>query len=441
MATHIALISSPEHCEYIKNIVSGISLPYTIHYETYLSTSELPDLFDSIQNKYDAFCTTGTIPRLVIERTHPNCTKPVMAIQESESEFYGILLKLLYKDRNCDFSRILFDQSLWSQEEPLITALDYVAGSREFNKQRFQDELETLTLQELLNAEKIITDRALELQKQNRLDLVITRHSHAYLTLKEAGVSCIFTYPSAVNIEQNLTHLSDALDLIRMGENLPAIIGLASPGSGTDALADVTMEGICLQQCLLDFDQENTAGMLIKKSSYGFELFTTKHNVQRLTKQNTVCALRKYIFSRLGRQMDIGYGIGEDIMAARSHAMEALKLSHKSGQSCLISESGAVTELPDSAAESNEDASDTRLQEMALKTGLSVLTLKRIQSVMGLLGRSELTTQELAGNLQVTVANANRFMNQLQAAGFAAVVGEKKALVRGRPTRIYRIAL
>ena len=78
-------------------------------------------------------------------------------------------------------------------------------------------------------------------------------------------------------------------------------------------------------------------------------------------------------------------------------------------------------------------------QKLAGRTGLSAMTLQRISAAMDLLGRKELTTQELAGALQVTVANANRFMNQLQAAGAAVVVGEKKAPVRGRPTRIYEI--
>ena len=69
------------------------------------------------------------------------------------------------------------------------------------------------------------------------------------------------------------------------------------------------------------------------------------------------------------------------------------------------------------------------------------MTLQRIRSAVDLQGNSDITTQDLAGTLQVTVANANRFVNHLLSAGYAEVVGEKKAPLRGRPTRVYRIEL
>ena len=124
-------------------------------------------------------------------------------------------------------------------------------------------------------------------------------------------------------------------------------------------------------------------------------------------------------------------------MAARSHAAEALEEARKTGKSWLIDESG--TDMVPLSQEVAPAGAGEVYQKLAGRTGLSAMTLQRISAAMDLLGRKELTTQELAGALQVTVANANRFMNQLQAAGAAVVVGEKKAPVRGRPTRIYEI--
>lgn len=63
------------------------------------------------------------------------------------------------------------------------------------------------------------------------------------------------------------------------------------------------------------------------------------------------------------------------------------------------------------------------------------------RSALELIGSREITTQELAGALQITAANTNRFLNALQQNGFAQIVGEKKSLMKGRPSRIYRLEL
>ena len=437
MAFQVALLSSEEHCEYIRSVAERLELPFELDYKAYDRTRELPAFFSSIEDRYDAFCTTGAFSRLILKRTHPECTKPVACISESVAEFYRILLSILYKNRDCDMSRILFDHSLWLPEKQRITALDYMEGLAEFDERSRREAMERVSLEQLLDAESLITDRAMELRRQGLLDLVVCRHSHAYQAMKRAGIPCVFAYPTAGNISETLRHLGDELNLIRMGENLPGVILLSSPALAATGPEDVTAESIALQRCLLDFDQENTAGMLIKKTAAGFELYSTRHTMQRLTQGFGQCILGKYILGRLGQKVDIGYGIGNDIMAARSHAAEALEEARKTGKSWLIDESGTDM-VPLSQEEAPAGAGEV-YQMLAGRTGLSAMTLQRISAAMDLLGRKELTTQELAGALQVTVANANRFMNQLQAAGAAVVVGEKKAPVRGRPTRIYEI--
>lgn len=67
-------------------------------------------------------------------------------------------------------------------------------------------------------------------------------------------------------------------------------------------------------------------------------------------------------------------------------------------------------------------------------------TLKRSAlSVTEMLGTKELTTLDLASSLQVTAANANRFLNALLKSGYAEIVSEKKSYSKGRPSRIYKI--
>lgn len=439
MPLNVALISSPQYCEYIQKLERDLSLSYTLHYIVNTRSAQLPELFDSVQDRYDAFCTTGPAPEQIILRTHPDCTKPVIAITESASEFYRVLLKLLYEDRSCDFSRILFDDSLWNKDQQLVTALDYVHGFQEYNEEKSLETIKLLKLEHLLNAEDIITKRALQLQEQGRLKMVVCRHSQAYSVLREAGVPCILAYPSPSNVYSSLRRLEDTLALIRMEEGLPAVICISSPDLRSAGPEDITVPGVDLQKCLLDFDQENTTGMLIKRSGSGFELYTTRYMVRRLTRQFTRCVLRARITGQLGQQVEIGYGIGRDLMSARDRAFAAVKRSQKDGESYLLDEAGALHKLL--LSEERQQAEDVQLQEISARAGLSTITLQRIRSAMELLGSQEITTHELAKALQVTVANANRFINQLQAAGYAIVVAEKKAAARGRPARVYRVSV
>lgn len=436
----VALLSSQVHCDYIKDILKDTELPFTLEYVPYHRVTELVEMFPVIKDRYDAFCTTGAFTREALLRQHPGLGKPIGAIKESVAEFYRLLLKLLYEDRSCDFTRIYFDHSLWMPDESTpLTAYDYLYGTAEFDEDGRRRMLEQMSLDRLLQAEPVIVENARSLQREGKLSLVVCRHSSVYDALKEEHIPCVFAYPSANNIKESLGRLAEEMELLRMEDNRPAVICLSCGELTAVGPEDITQESLALQKCLLDFDQENIAGMLIKRSAVGFELFTTQHTVRRLTDKFTRCLLSKYIFGRLGREANIGYGTGSDIMTARTNALKALELSEKNGRSYMVSANGTEAVLLPQNGETEQKRQDEHLETAAQRTGLSVTTLQRILSAMDLLGSREVTTQELAGALQVTVANANRFINQLQAAGCAAVVGEKKALVRGRPTRIYRI--
>lgn len=441
MKFKVALISSQDHCDYILNIVKDMDLEYTISCETYMSIKEIPQIFSNIQDKYDAFCTTGAFSKQLILKTHPENTKPIVCISESVEEFYKVLLSLLHENRNIDFSRIVFDHSLWLPELRLLTALDYVSGKVSFDDKRRNEIIDTISLEQLIEADDIIASKATDLWKENKIDLVICRHSSGYISLKNKGIPCIFAYPTSNNITDTLIHLSDEIALMQMNDNLPAVIYLNCPELLGTVQEDITTKNIELQKALLDFDQEYTTGFLVKKATNGIELYTTKRTLQRITYNFTQCTLKKYILGKLGLKLLIGYGIGVDVMSARIHAIDSFNLFSKNSQSYVIDNTEKLLGPLEITSNTSESKIEKKLQLVSQSSGLSVLTLHRILSAIDLLGKAEITTQELATVLQVTVANANRFMNQLVASGHAKVIGEKKALVRGRPTRIYNIEI
>lgn len=443
MPCKVALLSSPEHCAYIKSISDTMELPYELSFEPYNRVAELPALFAAIQGRYDAFCTTGAFSRLVLMKSSPNPAKPIIAISESVAEFYRILLSLLYHDRGCDFSTIVFDHSLWlGRDDHVITALDYIDGTLEFEERARSEALASITEEKLLHAEDIIVRKAQELREQSKLSLLICRHSTGFLAAREAGIPCVFAYPSHPNVKANLLGAWTEIDRIQLEENMPAVICLTSPTLQQIGTEDITADSINLQKALLDFNQDQTAGMIIKKASGVFELYTTRRVVLRITDNATRCRLGAHLLGRLGQHVAIGYGLGNDVSQASRHAKEAMELSLEHEGSYLVDENGNLSGCLDRVeGQRTAREPDARVEEAAAKSGLSPLTVQRIISALDLLGSCEITTQELAEALQVTNANANRFIKQLNTAGLAVKVGEKRARLRGRPTRVYRIDL
>lgn len=440
MAYSVALLTSPEHCAYLKPVAESMELSFDLTFIPYETVAALSELFDSIEDRYDAFCTTGTFSRLLLKRTHPRCTKPIVATLESASDLYRMLLSLLYHDRDCDFSRIYFDFTLWFDRGEDETALDYVDGTKELDFKMYTDLVQSITTERLMNAESIIVERARKLMTEGKLDLLICRHSTAFLKARREGIPCVYAYSYPSTIEQSFRRLEHDLDRIQLEDNIPAVICVTSPELQQIGTEDITPESIDIQKGLLDFNQEKTASMTIKRIANAFELYTTRRVVQRITNNWSHDALGMFLFGRLSEEPAIGYGIGRNINQASSHAHAAMELSAREGGSRLIDEEGSLWERMDKPVENNSANLD-RYQAAAAKSGLSPLTIQRIASTLDLLGKREITTQELASALQVTNANANRFIKQLSEAGLAVKVGEKRARLRGRPTRVYRIDL
>ena len=138
----------------------------------------------------------------------------------------------------------------------------------------------------------------------------------------------------------------------------------------------------------------------------------------------------------------MGYGIGTNVIKARNNASAASRIAQRNQKSYMINQNETLIgplEMKGASDEKNEIPASSLDDYEAYR--LSVTTVQRIFSVTEMLGTKELTTQDLASSLQVTIANANRFLNALLKSGFAEITSEKKSYSKGRPSRIYKILL
>ncbi len=261
-------------------------------------------------------------------------------------------------------------------------------------------------------------------------------------SITEGGIPAAFVYPTSDTVVGALDALFRDIEEKRRKEEYPAVLFLASEQNEDGVESGISMDNLILQKCLLEFDREQMAGFVVNQTRSRYEIYTAGKVVRKITDEYEKDGLGEYIFQKSGIQAWIGYGIGKTLVMARQHAAEAFEAAQKEKKSFLMKEDEVLTGPLGSGKKMRFAVEAPALvQEAAVRTGLSVSTIQRICAVAGWLEKDEMTAQDLASGLQVTVANANRFLNALLIGGYATITQKKKSGQRGRPSRIYKILL
>ena len=70
---------------------------------------EIPELYRSIPDDVHGVLTSGIYPAQVIWLNFPTTSKAIVPFNTDDAAMYRLFLKLLYENRNLDFSRIYAD--------------------------------------------------------------------------------------------------------------------------------------------------------------------------------------------------------------------------------------------------------------------------------------------------------------------------------------------
>lgn len=440
MYPRIALFSTQKHIDYLKSL-SFSDIECDLSFIVYKKWKDLPSIYLSVRDDFDGFCTTGFSTNTILRELDGKNVKPLQAIMVRSSEYYKEFFKILSSNRNADLSRIILDFSLIENQAPLSVE-DYIKSNFVVEKQRYRL-YENYSVEQMKLASMLIVQKAKELYENNKMDLLILRHSSLVEDIERENIPYTFVYPEAENVYDTLNILINEIKLKKMDNALPGVIYVSCDDLNRVSINEVSEVSIDMQRALLDFNKKNMTGFFIQKCPSGFEIFTSRHIIHKITGSFTSCPLTKAIYGALGVKAYVGYGIGKDLVQAKSNADKAVKLSRSKKCGYLVMEENNPIELSGSSADADGPASETNKQALyaAKKSGLSISTINRVLSVLDIMGTNEITTYELANALQVTIANANRFMNALEKAGLAKVISRKNAIGKGRPSRVFRISI
>lgn len=440
MKPNIALLV-PEHiAEFFRLSAEALADRCTVAVLTYDTMADLPELFKAAQPEYDGFCTLGKLAlKLVQETAGP--TKPIVTITGKSVDYYKNFFALLDEQRDIDFSRVLLDYSL-AQDRAPSSVVDFYSSPQSFEhrRDRLARDVDTAFI---LTMEQNIARRARQLWQQGAFDVLICRYGSVAKAMKEAGIPHSFVYPDPEQVRETLEMLLDAIHFRAIAGGMPAVIYVSAPELAGIDRQDVNIYQVNVEKALLDFSRRNMADFVVQQVAGGYEILASRNMAQKITDGFTTCRLVPLLNDAAGVDAQVGYGLGRDLLAAKANAAAALKLAGQQTGSWVIDADeppAGLSTAPPAQKQSGRDFTPRQI-EAARLSGLSVNTIQRIMDAAEVLGSREMTSQDLAHTLQVTVANANRFLNTLAENGLADVLARKKHQGKGRPSKIYRLSI
>lgn len=419
------LVSLParveENCEMVM-------LPYQHLHET-------PELYRQNEQNVDGFVLTE-LAYMYLMQEWGSFSIPTYTIQLSEQEFYKKLFQLTLRNRDLDFSRIFIDflyehnHYLGLKEVVEEEALPYMLPFGEVNDQIY---------------EKVLNEH-IRLWQAGKIDLSMTRMSNIVQGLEKHGVPHLYVFPSLDSVVQQFEHIITELAAVKLAESRIAVghLTIGSMDQEKESLNEWELRQMLLHKSLLEFSTEQKVPFLIQKSNKSFEIISSFKDLKMLTDNLTQCLLHAYLEKTLPFPVFIGWGVGNSMYKARTNAQTANGMSsatNTSGTFVVTDSDQVIGPLGEENCLHYRNQMNEQIQRLKEATDLSTLQLQKILAVLAKAESNELTAEELAYHLGLTVRSANRMLNRLEEKGVARILYKKQEKLRGRPTKIYQIQL
>ena len=437
MKYHILIISSTYLYQYMKDILATYSNNIDYRVVEYHSFSELPSIYEENETWADGILTTGIVVQTVLERVIPGLSKPLLSLATDNESFYRIPLALLIENRSLSPERIVFDVFVTETAAGSVRDLLDFRSIREMFPD-FGQWLGSASLEDLYKVEEEKLAIIESLWRQDRIDMVICRYGNLVSKLKQLNIPCVFAASTDEYVRQTIQLIITAVKVDKLTAHSPAVISII-PAESETCIWNDHME-ISLRKALMDFAQNNDMDFLIQKKNHSILVLTEKAVISCLTDKFQASFISEYLKETIPFPLSVSYGIGNTMDEAMNNADMAYRSSQNRDDVYLVdADHRLIGPLSGGSTVISSSILTPQIQSIAEKSSLSTATIHRINRLLLLLGKRELTSSELAENFHITLRGANRILQKLEHAGVASAELQKSSHMRGRPTKIYRI--
>ncbi|MFP5108516.1 transcriptional regulator [Neobacillus sp. C211] len=426
---NIGVITAPYSIDEIKQIETLIQDQCQLTFIPYRQISEIKELYESNHLFYDGILFSGKLGYHIAQQELGVFKTPTFYLEITEGDFYKRLFAISNSNKNLNFARVCIDLTF---EEINFMGLEGILKKEEFPiciDLEFSGEIYERTFQQHQS-----------LWQQGKIDLSITRVSNVVDRLNQAGIPNIFIFPSKESMLKQVKQIINELQISNLLENQWAIGVITIENQ--DRMTDLDFKQILLHKALLEFNGQAKALSVIQKKHANFEVITSHAELRNLTNEFTQCSVHSFLNQTLPFHVNIGWGIGTTLYQAKTSAQTACKQAESNDFPCsyaITANEEVIGPLGDDTCLHFENSVDPYIEKLSETLDVSILRIQKLMAVTSKLQTDELTAEDLAYHLGITLRQANRILNQLEVKGAAHISYRKQEKLRGRPKKVYKL--
>lgn len=436
----IAILATEYLNTYLKETVASLNLYCETETFIYYNYDHIVELYKLLEDKFDGFITTGPGPFQAVKTSISDC-KPINFFICSESNYYKVFFEVIHKYQDWNFEYGYFDFCDYlcpNQESYLVKYLKN--GTFKEWLDRNNEYISKLSSAELNISSQQKLKKHISLWKQGKIKYSLSRMSPIMPDVLKAGVECYYIPFSPDDVKSGFEKLIQEILINELQNNKPASIDIliSSPEESYEEKKDI------LKHLITAFTKKNLCNFISRDTKSGIRISTNYKTLKKITQNFTVCSLKKYINENSIFPVFIGYGIDSDLIQAEFKAENASKEARLSLKktSYLINEKGDLINLiGEGSSLTLENDISPYIRELSNRTGMSTLTIQKLISALKITGTNEITAQELANILHITLRSVNRIISSLMRYNLAILLYTKQINTKGRPSKVYKFLI
>lgn len=400
-------------------------------------------LYREIGGQYDA-CIFGGIVLLrsaIGEGEASLC--PCYALSNGGDELRDIILRILLKNRNFDLSRIFVDAAmpgngylgmahLIEPEQMPYTLSDLdswpewgLDGEFQWENIRGFDEAQRLTRQ--------VLEMHLRLHREGKIGLSITRFGAIVSTLEGAGYPVLYLAPTREYISGFIMQVVNTLNMETVRAQMMSAMVLRPEQPMTGEVWNRAAAAV------MNFSRIHGYDFSVLQEQDLMCILTRYKDMSALSEDFTSTAFVSGIFSDDMMPSAIGMGAGHTMFQAKQNALSALYLTKPEQKDIYyISEDNRITGPIGRAGISYTRLPSDEILGIAERYEVDHVQLQKIVSYVVLRDDVNVTAEDLAPQLEVTLRSASRLLSRIERRGGARVYLESSGK-RGRPKKCYEL--
>ena len=392
----LAILTPKNSSEKIKNSLKEITCE--IKYIFYNNLYDLEELYLKNAQKYDGIITSGPIGYEIIKNSVELFT-PLYHFDISKGDLYKYLFNILKENPKIDFSRVYIDfispekKEYWfkdifkKEEEPIFYQINFS------NK----------------NLYETLKNNYINLKKEKKIDIVLTRISNMVNFLKSEKISFDFLFPSEENIKNTVLEVIKDIKILK-SEKKQIIFGK-----------------LLFDKISIDIEEEIhsiSKNCIIKILDKNIEILMLYEN---FINSNIALNLKK----KFRNNFLSGWGKGNNINEAR-HNAEKSYIKNKETNTEVIYLVSTNSEI----ILSEINAKKKKNIEIIEKLKKLNITKQNSEKLIELFKNQEkVSCANLADYLNISERTANRLLLKLEENSLA--ISNLIKINRGRPKKIY----